>query len=257
MSAQDNPYVRVYYSIKRDAKFEMVYLDDRLLATWLRLLLEADASWPAPASVPRHARPAALRTLCEAGLVEMAGLDLYYIHGLQNEREGRSAIGKLGAESRWSKEYGSNAEAIPKQYRTDAVASGEAMHSEPSHSEPNRTEPLQAPESGPDCWYWVTTRYPDKRANPGLWEFVSRLAEEYGVARLWEVMRVEFARDQNKGTLLSRTEAVLAREADRYERTAEQNRLAEARRPVVLKPQAPELTDAEAEAQARAYREGR
>jgi hypothetical protein len=89
---------------------------------------------------------------------------------------------------------------------------------EERRGEENKERRVDAPETGPDVWYWVTIRYPDKRANPGLWDWLTRLADDFGVVRLWEVMRIEYARDKNKGTLLSRTEAILSRDADRSDR---------------------------------------
>jgi hypothetical protein len=113
------------------------------------------------------------------------------------------------------------------------------------------------PESGPDVWYWVTLRYPDKNVSKGLWEWLSRLEMEFGVVPLWEVMRTCYAQDRNKGTLLSRTEAALSRDADRTESAAERQRLADARaqvRPLQTVKVEPELTPAQIEAQVAQYR---
>jgi hypothetical protein len=53
-------YVRVYYSVVDDERFTGVY-DTPHLATWLRLLLLADAMWPASAYVPATERKASLK----------------------------------------------------------------------------------------------------------------------------------------------------------------------------------------------------
>jgi hypothetical protein len=63
-------YVRVYYSVVDDERFTGVY-DTPHLATWLRLLLLADAMWPASAYVPATERKASLVVLVKAGLVEL------------------------------------------------------------------------------------------------------------------------------------------------------------------------------------------
>jgi len=52
MTAQPTPYVRVYYSITDDEKFAELYDDDGALASWLRLLITADAMYPAAAPIP-------------------------------------------------------------------------------------------------------------------------------------------------------------------------------------------------------------
>lgn len=44
-------YLRVYRRTIDDPALETVFPDDRDLATWLRLSLEADAAWPASASL--------------------------------------------------------------------------------------------------------------------------------------------------------------------------------------------------------------
>jgi hypothetical protein len=85
---QRNPYVKVYYSIVDDERFAGVYKDDRALATWLRLLISADASWPASAPIPRWCKPVSLQKLVSSGLVEVQA-DHYRIHGLDAERDGR------------------------------------------------------------------------------------------------------------------------------------------------------------------------
>ena len=136
----DQPYARVYYSVRDDPKFVRVYSDDRLLATWLRLLIEADGLYPAPASIPRSAQPAALRVLVEVGLVDLCGADLYRIHGLASERSRRNAA----ARSRWNAPASSARNADASSGRI-ATASSEVMLAEPSLAEPRRDEPKETP----------------------------------------------------------------------------------------------------------------
>lgn len=87
-------YVRVYYRVRTDERFTKVYDDDRALATWLRMLLDADAVWPAPASLPRRARASCVKLLVDAGLVELLPGDHFRIHGLDRERERRAGAAK-------------------------------------------------------------------------------------------------------------------------------------------------------------------
>lgn len=101
MPEPDPKYVRVYYSIRSDERFEAIYGDDAALACWLRLLLDADAVWPAPASVPKSAKAGPYRKLLAAGVVEPMPAHLYRIHGLDAERAKRSQSGRNAAAMRW------------------------------------------------------------------------------------------------------------------------------------------------------------
>lgn len=136
MTAQQDPYVRVYYRIIDDPKFDDVFDDKSTLGWWLTLLLAADATHPAPANLPRRLPKASLEKLVTRGLVDLVGTDRYRLHGLVAERENRSEVGKKGANARWS-QSDRNANALP----TQSERNPNAMHSEPLHSEPNRTAP--------------------------------------------------------------------------------------------------------------------
>ena len=85
------PYSRVYWTIIDDERFANVYKSDAALATWLRLLLIADQSWPASAHIPARSSRRAVRLLSAAGLIETIPGQLFRIHGLDAERERRSA----------------------------------------------------------------------------------------------------------------------------------------------------------------------
>jgi hypothetical protein len=93
----ESRYVRVYYSILEDPKFTGVFCDDAALGLWLRLLLNADASWPAPAMLPRRCSEESLKALTDAGIIDLLPNDLYRVHGLDAERGRRSAAGRAGA----------------------------------------------------------------------------------------------------------------------------------------------------------------
>jgi hypothetical protein len=134
MTAQSDPYVRVYYSILSDERFEKIYPNNDALATWLRLLLIADGAYPAPAHLPGTVKKSALNLLIEVGLVDLLPGGLYRIHGLQAERERRAQVGRTGANARWS-QSDRNANALPPQSERNAKA---------MHSEPLRTEPIQS-----------------------------------------------------------------------------------------------------------------
>jgi len=141
MAAQRDPYVRVYYSIVDDERFENVYKDDRALATWLRLLISADASWPASAPIPRWCKTVSLQKLVSSGLVELA-TDHYRIHGLDRERDGkrqqaaaagrsRARMGQRDTSGRWM--GGGSAHQRPS---SDVPAGVQPLRSAPLNSAP-------------------------------------------------------------------------------------------------------------------------
>lgn len=143
MTAQADPYVRVYYRIIDDPKFEAVFDDKANLGWWLTLLLGADATYPAPANLPRRLPHKHLDTLVDAGLIVLVGGDRYRVHGLKSERELRSQVGKAGANARWS-QSDRNANALPTHSERNAKASDPAMHSEPLRTSPIQSEPSQS-----------------------------------------------------------------------------------------------------------------
>jgi hypothetical protein len=92
-------YVRVYYSILDDERFDGIYSTPHL-ATWLRLLMQADAMWPASAHVPASERKASIAVLVQHGLVEMLPGGKYRIHGLDAERTRRKDAAAAGGRAR-------------------------------------------------------------------------------------------------------------------------------------------------------------
>lgn len=121
MSDEYGPYSRVYWQIRADDRFAGIYTDNHHLATWLRLLIAADAVWPAPADLPRSARQTSVSALEAAGLIELLPGHLYRIHGLDAERERRASAGKAGAAARWKRPQSErNAIALPTQSGTNA-----------------------------------------------------------------------------------------------------------------------------------------
>ena len=138
MTAQTDPYVRVYYRIiDEDPKFHGVYDDDHRLATWLRLLLAADAMYPAPATIPHGIHKASLAFLVSVGLIDLTSGSRYRIHGMESERAGRREHASIASRSRWaSREQSSpDAPSIPP-------SSAQSMHSAPLLSEPLLSNPL-------------------------------------------------------------------------------------------------------------------
>lgn len=102
MSAQD-PYSCLYWRVKADERFDHVFGCDPCWAAYTRLLMDAEASYPAPASIPSHLRPHAKAHLLDAGIIELRPHDCFIVHGLQKEREKRSEAGRESAIKGWEK----------------------------------------------------------------------------------------------------------------------------------------------------------
>lgn len=157
MTAQADPYVRVYYRIVDDPKFAEVFDHDARLATWLRLLLLADGTYPAPAPIPFGVSKAALAHLVSVGLVDLEPGNRFRIHGMAGERGTRSEKAADAARKRWR-----SADAMQPQSGSNAGASGPAsdtrMHSAPLLSSPTRSTPLRAESRAPGDDVWATTQ---------------------------------------------------------------------------------------------------
>lgn len=73
-------YARVWVTLAVD--YPEVWRDNDLLAWWLRLLLLARSTYPAPAHYPRALPESTERVLVEQGCIEPQGGDAYRFHGL-------------------------------------------------------------------------------------------------------------------------------------------------------------------------------
>jgi len=118
------PYSRVYWTVVDDPMFEGIF-DTPVLATWLRMLLMADAMYPASAPIGR--RNSDVRRLVAAGLVIEKPGNRYSMRGLDAERERRSRAGRNAAAMRW--QSGRNADAMPRreEQSKDEKSSGNGM----------------------------------------------------------------------------------------------------------------------------------
>lgn len=150
MTAQDDPYVRVYYSIVDDPKFADVYDDDAALATWLRLLLHADAMYPAAATLPRGTRKVSVDKLVKVGLVDMGAGYRYRVRGLAAEREKRAEAARFAADVKHhglaaAMQRQSERRANAVRAQSERSADGVPLRTEPLRTEPNRATPTRAP----------------------------------------------------------------------------------------------------------------
>jgi hypothetical protein len=178
MTAQSDPYVRVYYRIIEDPKFTTIYDDKAALGWWMTLLLAADATYPVPANLPLGISRPKLGMLVDAGLVELLPGSRYRIHGLAAEREHRSSIARRGATA-LHEQRGSSASALQYPNRTDPI------QSEPRRSSPT---PAGATEDGSKTLSREETigAYQAKAADPNLSDAVrmAALAEAERLAGL-------------------------------------------------------------------------
>lgn len=124
-------YARVYHDLVDDPKFEKVYDNDHALATWLRMLLMADATYPVSAPMPP--RNPTVRLLIDCGLIVEKPGNRYQVKGLRAERERRSAASRIGAVKRWENER--NANAMPSRAEQSNSKAGSAVaHSFPKNA---------------------------------------------------------------------------------------------------------------------------
>ncbi len=247
-------YVKVYYSIRTDPRFETIYGDDAALAAWLRLLMAADAIWPAPADIPKWVRQGPFRKLVEAGLVEVSGAH-YCIHGLDAERGKRSDRASNAAVARWATAGSSAAGNAGSSANGTAARNAETM---PLRAEQSRAAQSRAEQSNDDpveTYYLLTTRAPRGRAL----DWCKRLGDQYGFRATSDAMADAWGDSDEVGTLLSRTENLLvlaARNAERREQAAELARIRAKRERRAIEAQVPpsEMTEEEIAAEVERYR---
>lgn len=133
--SDDRKYVRIYAGVVDDERFVGIYDDDHHWATYTRLLMLADAAWPASAPLPRSARRASVAALSAAGIIELGTADRFRIHGLDPERQRRADHARSAAENRWSNAPGNAASSAPgnaqsmlaKQSRTEQSKDEQSM----------------------------------------------------------------------------------------------------------------------------------
>ena len=181
MTAQRDPYVRVYYSIKADAKFVGIYRDDRALGCWLRLLITADASHPAPAEFPMGTDMETVDRLVTAGLVDLVGDGCYTIHGLENERSKRSTDARTAAKARWSDATAMRPHATAMRPHVHGVDDACDSMCTPMRSDasPLRSTPLlSSPSNSEPSSAIVRARDGERHGLPNIDELVATTAED-------------------------------------------------------------------------------
>lgn len=211
------PYSRVYWSIRTDPKFVDVYGDDRHLATWLRLLIAAEATWPAPADVPASARKASLAALSEAQLIDLLPGGMFQMHGLDAERKRRADAARTGANIR----YDRTANGMQTQPKRDAnrMQTGPepdangllVLEDEPIglEDEPIGRAETPRPPDPADVYWTLTGRYPTDK----VLGWVDDLSASYGPEAVIRALATSHSQDRTTSTFLGRTQDALRAEA--------------------------------------------
>lgn len=204
------PYSRVYWGIVDDAKFQTIYDDDRHLATWLRLLLVADQSWPASAHLPAGCRRASVAELERVELIDLSG-NRYRVRGLDGERGRRAAAAKR----------------VPVGTQLGPKPDPVARIDETRRDE-DETRQAETPRDAADIYWQLTGKFPAPKALSWIDNMAAAYGSEPTIVALVKAQRA----DPNGSDLLTRTQDLLradARKLDLKEREAEAERLAEKR----------------------------
>jgi hypothetical protein len=195
------PYSRIYWSVMDDPKFDGIYEDDAAFALWMRLLMNADALWPAPAPLHRTAKPKALSKLVDAGIVDLLPRDRYRIHGLDAERGRRRDAARTPP-----KREGNGTQTGGKQ---EANGSPARVLAEPSRDEQRRAEPSNGRADAMDTYWTLLGTYPNGRTK----EWLQELVNEFDDVRVSSALAAE-ANGPRQG-VLSRVRDRLRSDADK------------------------------------------
>lgn len=226
-------YIRVYSSVIDDPKFADVYPNEAAIGTWLKLLLTADAVWPASCDLPRWVRPGPLRLLVDAGIVDLLPAHRFRIHGLDAERTRRAASaavgGRASARSRGAEHSLNDRSTVVPTSFPDQPNEIEPIRAETKNETKNEPSNPRADTTDPADAYWqLTGKYPSDKAL----SWIDDMAAKFGSEATVRAIATCHIEDRNGKDLLSRTQDRLraeARELDRREREDEQRRLAEKR----------------------------
>ena len=234
------PYSRVYWSIIDDEKFAEVYDSDRALACWLRLLIAADAIWPAPASIPATSSKTSVALLVRVGLVDLQAGGRYRIHGLDAER----GIRRLAATRLRLGQDPTGDQPVPNREPVAFEVPGRSL-AEPSRAKPSQAEPAREPAL--DAYQAIMVNV-SKDALTFLDDLVAAHGQEATARAIGE------ASLKGKDKLLSRTKTLLVlreRRAGQAEAAEERQRVAAHRAPVVREVQPEETPEQRAAANAQ------
>lgn len=206
--SERQPYSRVYWSIRTDAKFDAIYTDDRHLATWLRLLIAADATWPAPADVPASARKASLTALVDARLIDLLPGGLFKVHGLDAERGRRRDAAQTSALIRHGRD--ADADRTDPQTQSERRPNGVLAEDKPSQAEDetSRADAPRVPDPA-DAYWTLTGKYPNDKAL----SWIDDMASSYGPEPVLRAIAQAHVSDRSTASLLGRAQDLLRADA--------------------------------------------
>ena len=207
------PYSRIYWTVRSDDRLASIYPDDRHLATWVRLLIAADMSWPAPADLPGSVRRASLAALEAAGVIELLAGGLFRFHGLDTERGRRAEAARLSAGHRTHTERIPDADrTVPKRYASREETRRDIDETSRDEQQAGSNGyPTDGDYDAQDRYYQLTGYRPW-----GIWSGEKLLAAErdYGRAETVAALEAEWTSSPDRKTILDRVLARLARDAD-------------------------------------------
>lgn len=202
--SERQPYSRVYWSVRTDPKFDGIYADDRHLAAWLRLLIAADATWPAPADVPASARRSSVNALVEAKLIDLLPSGMFKVRGLDAERGRRRDAARDSADIRYGR--------TPNAPHSQSERTPNGVLAEPSQAEDETRqaegEAPRAPDPA-DAYWSLTGKYP----NGGALSWIDDMSASYGPEEVVKAVAKAHLQDKSAATLLGRAQDILRSEA--------------------------------------------
>lgn len=229
MTKPTDPYSRVYWKVRSDERFAGIYTDDHHFATWVRLLIAAEAAWPEPADVPATARRASLRALEAAAIIVLLDGGLFRLHGLDAERMRRQDHATAAAAARWVLPGPvSNADGIQAHPVSMTSPNANGMpRARPELSKAEQSIATQLNGARDDLWalYGALTHTVAKKLTVIDW--LDRIETTHGTEAAALALREEHARDGNPGTLLSRVSARLETAARKAENEAAERKRSE------------------------------
>jgi hypothetical protein len=205
MTKPVDPYTRMYWRLIDDEKFVEIYPDDHHFSLYVRLLMAADMSWPASASLPFATRKASLQKLCDVGLVDVLASGRYRIRGLDAERRKRQQKASNAAASRWEDDEQPARSANGTDEHPPSNANGMPSRAEPSRA---KKEPSQAGpgESAFDAYYRLTIKPPSQ----AVIAWLNRLCDDHPEPTVVKVMVSEWQASSNPADFLGRVQTRLA-----------------------------------------------
>jgi len=211
----ERPYSRIYHSVEDDPKFLTVYDNDRMLATWVRLLIEADKAHPSTAHIPEGTNRTAVRVLAELGIIDLGTGSRYRIHGLDAERAARSSAARVGGLASGRSRVGGTTVERPLNDRStigQLNTSRDETRQDEQGDGSNGTYPDDGSRDSQDRYYELTLYRPW-----GIWSGEKLLAAErdYGRAETVAALEAEWTSSPDRKTILDRVLARLARDADK------------------------------------------